>query len=186
MASGERRGHERIDIEMPTRMWINEERGGKLTQFEGFARTRDLSIGGTFIESSYLLPLGMYINIEMRMEEHGNEILAARGEVVHVVSDDACGMGILFTEVDSENRERLLRFFISDRIKEFYHERFVVEFPHLEKTLTLKDVALTINLWEDKEGRISAMRKVPGEQIQKVRRDAEVEATKRRSKPARR
>ena len=67
------------------------------------------------------------------------------------------GMGLMFTQVDAENRERLLRFFISDRIRDFYSTRFVVEFPHLESTLTLKDVALVINLWEDKEGRLTAL-----------------------------
>ena len=31
--------------------------------------------------------------------------------------------------------------------------------PHLESVLSLKDVALVINLWEDKEGRLTTLRK---------------------------
>jgi hypothetical protein len=86
-------------------------------------------------------------------------MLFARGQIVHRGGeDDSGGMGIAFTEVDAENRERLLRFFVSDRIKDFYHKRFLVEFPHLEQSVSLKDVALTINLWEDKEGRLTALR----------------------------
>ena len=72
------------------------------------------------------------------------------------------GMGVVFTVVDAENRERLLRFFVSDRIESFYRERFVVEFPHLASVFSLKDVALVLNLWEDKEGRLTALRHATG------------------------
>ena len=51
-----KREHERIIIEMPTRMWIDEPLGGRSIAFEGFATTRDLSIGGTFLHSSRTNP----------------------------------------------------------------------------------------------------------------------------------
>lgn len=162
MASDDKREHERIDIEMVTRLWLDESYKGKPIVFEGFARTSNLAIGGTFLQSSYLLSVGFPINMEMRIDDTG-ELLVARGEVVHRVDDAKnSGMGVRFTEVDAENRERLLRFFVSDRIREFYSDRFVVEFPHLESVLSLKDVALVINLWEDKEGRLTALRKPSG------------------------
>ena len=162
MADMERREHERIQIQMPTRMWLDEPLKGKPVVFEGHAQTRDLAIGGTFLEATYLLPIGFPLNLEMRLED--GTALVARGEVVHRIEPGSgkgreTGMGILFTEVDSENRERLLRFFVSDRVRQFYQERFVVEFPHLEQVLTLKEVALVINLWEDKEGRLTSLRK---------------------------
>ena len=168
---------------MRTRMWLDETIKSRAVQFEGFTRTRDLSIGGCFIESTYLLPVGYPINLQMLME--GGEELATRGEVVHRIDDEesrSSGMGILFTEVDAENRERLLRFFVSDRIKEFYYQRFVVEFPHLESTVTLKDVALTINLWEDKEGRLTALRHPEGAKAQQARRKEQVSASKARAR----
>jgi hypothetical protein len=164
MASGaDKREHERIDIDMVTRMWLDESYKGKPILFEGFSRTRNLSVGGTFLASEYLLPVGFPLNVEMRIEDDG-EVLAARGEVVHLDSEQGgtVGMGIMFTEVDAENRERLLRFFVSDRIRDFYEDRFLIEFPHLEKVLSLKDVALVINLWEDKAGRLTALRKPEG------------------------
>jgi len=175
MASTERREHERILIKMRTRMWLDEEYHDKPIAFEGYAQIRDLSIGGCFLESTYLLPPGFPLNLEMEME--GEEFIKARGEIVHRLEhpgDRAPGMGMLFTEVDAENRERLLRFFVSDRVKDFYYKRFVVEFPHLESVLTLRDVALVINLWEDKEGRLTALGKPDGAKAQQARRREEV------------
>ncbi|OGQ90268.1 MAG: hypothetical protein A2289_20230 [Deltaproteobacteria bacterium RIFOXYA12_FULL_58_15] len=145
---------------MHTRMWLDESHKGKPIYFEGFATTRDLAIGGTFLRSDYLLPQDFPINLEMRIDE--DAVLTARGVIIHLISKSEGhdpGMGIQFTEVDAENRELLLRFFISDRINEFYYDKFLVEFPHLETVLSLKDVALVLNLWEDKEGRLSSLHK---------------------------
>ena len=165
MANDERRDHERIDIQMPTRMWLNETYKGKPIVFEGFAKTQNLAIGGTFLQSSYLLPMGFPINLEMQLG--GGEALVVRAEIVHNVSveesETDAGMGVAFTEVDAANRERLLRFFVSSRIKDFYADRFTVEFPHLEPELSLQDVALIINLWEDRDNRLTSLKK-PGEQ----------------------
>ena len=144
---------------MPVRMWLNETHKDKQIVFEGFARTRNLAIGGTFVESTYLLPVGFPINLEMTLDE--GYVLAARGEVSHKVpagTPGGPGMGIIFTALNEDNRERLLRFFISDRIREFYDTRFAVEFPLLRNTITMKDVALIVNLWEDRDRRLTAMR----------------------------
>lgn len=158
MAYDGKREHERVEIQMSTRMWLDEEYNGKWIEFEGFAQTRDLSIGGVFIESTYLLPGGFPINLEMEIDDH--TVLAARGEVANRVGhdDESPGMGIVFTEVDAENRERLLRFFVSDSVRDFYFGKFIVHFPHLESVLSLQDVALVLNLWEDKEERLTTLR----------------------------
>src|SRR5262245_37805563 len=139
MAETERRDLDRIDIEMATRMWLNEKRNGRAVEFEGYAKTKDLAIGGTFIQSDYLLPLGFPVNLEMRINK--DDTLVARGEVVHhlgATDEGGVGMGIIFTQVDAENRERLLRFFVSDRVREFYADRFIIEFPHLESVMSLE------------------------------------------------
>ena len=160
--SNERRDHERIDIQMPTRMWLNEQHKGKAIQFEGHCRTRNLAIGGIFLDSSYLLPIGFPLNLEMQLET--GEQLVARGEIKHTVSVEEnpaeAGMGLIFTQVDAENRERLLRFFVSDRIRSFYEERFIVEFPHLANVLSLQDIALVLNLWEDRDNRLLALKQL--------------------------
>jgi hypothetical protein len=170
MTDLERREHERILINMPTRMWLDEPYRGKNIVFEGFATTRDLAIGGTFLKSEYLLPVGFPLNLEMRITD--DEFLVARGQIVHSLQAQDShepGMGIMFTEVNAENRERLLRFFISERIRDFYQDRFLVEFPHLKDALSLKDVALILNLWEDKEGRLSRLHSLtPERQAQRI------------------
>ena len=157
MKDNERRINERIPIQMPTRMWLNEKLGSRDVEFEGFATTDNLAIGGVFLHSTYLLPVGFPVNLEMEIEE--GESLDVRGEVVHGTTADESdlpGMGVLFTKLDAENRERLLRFFVSERIQTFYEERFSKQFPHLQGRFSLQDVALLINLWEDKESQFDA------------------------------
>jgi hypothetical protein len=186
MDGREQREHERILIEMPTRMWLKEDHQGKAIAFEGFCKTRDLSIGGTFLESNYLLPVGYPLNLEMRT--HDGDLLLVRGEIVHTISEQQqhpSGMGIMFTQVDAQNRERLLRFFVSDRIRNFYTERFLVEFPHLKAVMTLRDIALVINLWEDKEGRVTTLHRMEPGRAHQARREEEVRATKNRRHPNR-
>ena len=162
MVNTERRDHERIDLEMPTRLWLDEVYRGKQLVFEGFAQTTNLAIGGTFVRSTYLLPVGFPINLEMHLaDDVDGDVLRARGEVTHKQDDSdpgGPGMGVLFTAVDEENRERLLRFFVSDRIREFYEKRFCFEFPALRNSLSLKDVALIVNLWEDRDGRLRELK----------------------------
>jgi hypothetical protein len=173
--------NERIAIQMPTRMWLDEPRKGKAVRFEGHATTRDLSIGGTFLQSDYLLPVGFPINLEMHIDD--DDILVARGEIVQHVTEgegDEIGMGVIFTQVDAENRERLLRFFVPEKVKDFYRNRFIVEFPHLEDVMSLEDVALVVNLWEDKDLRLTALRATADDKSQREHRQQEVRATQRR------
>jgi hypothetical protein len=57
----------------------------------------------------------------------------------------------------------------------------MVEFPHLEAKLGLKDVALVINLWEDKEGRLTTLHRTDGGGKQRqARREEEIRATEKR------
>jgi uncharacterized protein (DUF952 family) len=181
MVDVERRKHERISIQMPTRMWLDEVYRGKHILFEGYSITNDLAIGGTFLVSDYLLPVGFPLNLEMRIDDH--EFLLTRAEIVHSIANEEGhqpGMGVMFTEVDAENRERLLRFFVSERISEFYGDKFLVEFPHLESVLSLQDVALVINLWEDKDGRLTSLRKPPTEEARQTHRQQESRAAQRK------
>lgn len=182
MAENALHENERIEIELPTRLWLDETRKGKAVRFEGHAKTRDLSIGGTFLQCDYLLPIGCPVNLEMTIE--GDEMLSARGEVAHRITEgegEETGMGIVFTAIDAPNRERLLRFFVSDRVSEFYEKRFIVEFPHLKNVMSLEDVALVINLWEDKDGRLTALRAQVPDNQQRQHRQQEVRATQRRT-----
>jgi hypothetical protein len=141
------RRYERIDIELPCRLYIPGGSDG--LQFEAFCTSRNLGLGGTFVACSFLLRRGLELHIELGLPEGP---LSIRSRVAHVVDiDDAeftTGMGIEFLDVDAHGRETLLRYFTPLRYHRFF-EGFVEEFPHLKKTVPLRDVSLVLNLWEE-------------------------------------
>ncbi len=141
----ETRRYERIDIELPCRLYIP---GAEGLRFEAFCTSRNLGLGGIFVASSFLLRQGVEVYVELTLPEP----LPIRSRIAHVVGHDdeahATGMGIEFLDVDAHGRETLLRYFTPLRYHTFY-EKFVEEFPHLKKALPLRDVSLVLNLWEE-------------------------------------
>jgi hypothetical protein len=142
----ETRRYERIDIELPCRLFI---RGANGLQFEAFTTSRNLGLGGIFVQSSFLLKVGLELYVELGLPDGA---LAIRSRVAHAVEledrDFQSGMGIEFLDVDAHGRETLLRYFTPTRYERFY-AAFVEEFPHLRKELPLRDVSLVLNLWEE-------------------------------------
>ncbi len=142
----ETRRYERIDIELPCRLFIPGEDG---LRFEAFTTSRNLGLGGIFVASSFLLKERLELFVELALPDGA---LAIRSRVAHAVGlDDAehpSGMGIEFLDVDAHGRETLLRYFTPTRYQRFYGA-FVEEFPHLKKDLPLPDVSLVLNLWEE-------------------------------------
>ena len=144
----ETRRYERIEIELPCRLYIPGGTPGEL-KFQAFCTSRNLGLGGTFVASSFLLRQGIELYIELGLPEGP---LAIRSQVAHTVAIDdpefVTGMGIEFLDVDAHGRETLLRYFTPLRYQRFY-EGFVDEFPHLKKAVALRDVSLVLNLWEE-------------------------------------
>jgi hypothetical protein len=144
----ETRRYERIEIELPCRLYIPGGSAGEL-KFQAFCTSRNLGLGGTFVASSFLLRQGIELYIELGLPEGP---LAIRSQVAHTVAIDdpefVTGMGIEFLDVDAHGRETLLRYFTPVRYQKFY-DGFVNEFPHLRKDLPLRDVSLMLNLWEE-------------------------------------
>jgi hypothetical protein len=142
----ETRRYERIDIELPCRLYIPGD--GEL-RFEAFCTSRNLGLGGIFVASTFLLRQGLELFVELALPD---EPLSIRSRVAHAVGlDDPkldTGMGIEFLDVDAHGRETLLRYFTPVRYHTFYGA-FVEEFPHLRKALPLRDVSLVLNLWEE-------------------------------------
>jgi hypothetical protein len=140
------RRYERIDIELPVRLFISGQKG---LRFEAFCTSRNLGLGGLFVGSTFLLPHGILLAVELGLPDGP---LPIQSRVAHVVAQDdaelATGMGIEFLDVDARGREALLRYFTPLRYQEFYRE-FSAEFPHLEKSQPLRDVSLVLNLWEE-------------------------------------
>jgi hypothetical protein len=146
MSSSEIRRYERIDIELPCRLFIPGPGG---LRFEAFATSRNLGLGGVFVATSFLLREGLEIHVELSLPEGP---LPIRSKIAHSVGHDdpelLTGMGIEFLDVDAHGRETLLRYFSPVRYHAFY-EKFTEEFPHLRKELPLRDISLVLNLWEE-------------------------------------
>jgi hypothetical protein len=140
------RRYERIEIELPVRLFIPGRDG---LRFEAFCTTRNLGLGGLFVASSFLLPDQIEVHVELKLPD---KPLAIRSRVTHVVQLDdeklSPGMGIEFLDVDAHGRETLLRYFTPQRYEQFFKD-FIEEFPHLKKDLPLRDVSLVLNLWEE-------------------------------------
>jgi Tfp pilus assembly protein PilZ len=152
--SEQNRRYERIEIELPCRMFIPRDRGTdkgahEALQFEAFCVSQNLGLGGVFVSSSFLLKIGVELFLELGLPDGP---LAIRSKVAHAVDIDdphqITGMGIEFLDVDKHGRETLLRYFTPLRYQAFF-ERFMEEFPHLRKDMPLPDVSLVLNLWEE-------------------------------------
>jgi hypothetical protein len=142
----ETRRYERIDIELPCRIFIPGTDG---LRFEAFATSQNLGLGGLFVATSFLLREGLEVYVELALPDGP---LPIRSRVSHAVGHDHAdlmtGMGIEFLDVDAHGRETLLRYFTPLRYEVFFGA-FVDEFPHLKKTVPLRDVSLVLNLWEE-------------------------------------
>ena len=140
------RRYERIDIQLPCRLYIPGE-GGAL-RFEAFTITHNLGLGGIFVTSTFLLRPGVELFAELKLP---GKPLTVRARVSHALPLDRTlpsGMGLEFLGVDARGRETLLRFFTPVRYRQF-HAAMVSELPHLDKELPLGDVSLVLNLWEE-------------------------------------
>jgi hypothetical protein len=145
--SDHNRRYERIEIELPCRLYIPGSGDG--LKFQAFCISRNLGLGGIFVASSFLLKEGVEVHVELGLPDGP---LSIRSRIAHTVPIDdpklTTGMGAEFLDVDAHGRETLLRYFTPTRYHRFY-DRFTEEFPHLKKDLPLRDVSLVLNLWEE-------------------------------------
>ncbi|HEY6099689.1 MAG TPA: PilZ domain-containing protein [Anaeromyxobacter sp.] len=143
------RRYERIEIELPCRLYIPGKDGKDGLKFQAFCTSRNLGLGGIFVASSFLLKEDVELFVELSLPSGP---LAIRSRVAHCVPLDHAelntGMGVEFLDVDAHGRETLLRYFTPTRYQKFYAQ-FTDEFPHLEKELPIADVSLLLNLWEE-------------------------------------
>ncbi len=146
----ERRLYERIDIEIPCRMFIPGE-GKKASElrFEAFARSANLSLGGLFLPTTFLLPPDLELWLELKLPRG---TLNVRGRVARAVAfedqEGPSGLGLQFLGFDGKAREELLRFFTPSRYVRFFDDA-ARDFPAIGKELTRDQVSLLLNLWEE-------------------------------------
>jgi hypothetical protein len=82
MAPSEIRRYERIDIELPCRLFIP---GADGLRFEAYATSRNLGLGGVFVATSFLLRKGLEVHVELALPEGP---LPIRSRIAHVVGHD--------------------------------------------------------------------------------------------------
>lgn len=148
MAQQQRR-YERIEIQLPCRLFIPEQKPREGLRFEAFTTSLNLGLGGVFVESTFLMKPSIELWVALGLPD---EALPIRGRIAHVIGHDdpqfKTGMGIEFLDVDSHGRETLLRYFTPERYRLFYGS-MMGEFSHLEKIFELQDISLIVNLWEE-------------------------------------
>jgi Tfp pilus assembly protein PilZ len=145
--SAEQRRYERIPLELPCRLYIEDEAGE--LRFEAFCTTGNLCLGGVFVVADFLMKSGVDVIAELDLPDGP---LPVPGRVAHSVAHDdpreETGMGIQFHDVDAAARETLLRYFAPARYHAFY-DAVTDEFAAVEGELDLSQVSLIINLWEE-------------------------------------
>lgn len=144
-----RRRYERIEFRIPCRLFIPDEERKNELKFEAYLTSRNLGLGGVFVESTFLLKPDLEIYVELSLP---HEQLIVQGRIVHVIALDdyqmPSGMGIEFLDMDSAGREILMRDFTPPRYTGFY-DSMHDEFPNITRQFTIEDVSLMLNLWEE-------------------------------------
>ncbi len=92
--TGDRRQHARVPL--VTQVYCEE--------FMWLAFSRDVSMGGMFIETKQPVPVGSRLTIRFHLEE-GDPIVLASGVVRYVVPK--LGVGVQFDEIEPPDRARL-------------------------------------------------------------------------------
>lgn len=132
-----RRRHERFRTDIPCRLYIPGT-GGK-AKFEAFARLKDLSLGGVFVESGFRFKGSPNLFLELQLPDGA---LPVQGKVVRQPDG---GLGIAFGELTMKERERLLVHFVPEQHQRFFDEVIVEVMPKLR----VDRVSLLLHLWED-------------------------------------
>lgn len=95
---GDRRRWKRIPVEL----W-GEASDGEATYFHQAA---DLSVGGVFFAGAIPQPVGTVVKIKLDLPGPAGS-LTVSGVVVNTGGDEFAGMGVQFTELSAEERERI-------------------------------------------------------------------------------
>jgi hypothetical protein len=133
-----KRRHERFAADIPCRLYIPGDKG-KAPKFEAFARLRDLSLGGVFVESAVRFKRAPELFVELKLPDGK---LPIQGRVVRQPDG---GLGIAFGELSVKERERILAHFVPEQHRRFHDDVVRDVFPKLG----VDRVSLLLHLWED-------------------------------------
>ncbi len=104
--SADERHHPRVKNLSLVQVDRHDEKGIQADLATG--RTLDISSGGIRLELYHHLPLRTVVALTLALED---ELIDVRGKIVYLeeIDDERCAMGIQFTDMSSEDRERLDR-----------------------------------------------------------------------------
>jgi c-di-GMP-binding flagellar brake protein YcgR len=71
------------------------------------AFSRDISLGGMFVETTDPLPVGSTLTVRFNLD-HKDKVVAAKAHVAYII--EKMGMGILFTELEPEDRAAIIEY----------------------------------------------------------------------------
>ena len=118
-SGAERRRFQRLAKEMKVRLFAG---GGEQTYLECNLRSVDVSLSGVFLRSTFFLPQGSLVRLEI--DTPWGHAAEARGQVARVAREgELTGFAIQFERLEHDALKDLVCLFIGDRIDDFV-ERF--------------------------------------------------------------
>jgi hypothetical protein len=153
-----RRRFPRADLRVKARLSLSRD---PKRQFEATLPTADISVGGIFFESSFLLKLGMQLDVSLELPPSARPV-RARGSVVRVETMQADGKGktgfaIKFSEYLDNSEVVLANYFLAPVLREFIQgyakkNRFRASAEYLAHSADL------LSAWELKKAEDGGMR----------------------------
>ena len=108
---------------LATRFELWREEGGERTFAASFT-SRNVSVSGAFLESTFFMPMGTELNARFSLEE-GAEPVLARAQIVReerTGPSGRSGFGIRFIEFSGQTEVSLARLFLGMRLRDFVEE----------------------------------------------------------------
>jgi hypothetical protein len=139
MSTRTRRRHERIEALIPCRLVVPGAKGDN--RFEAHAQLKDISLGGVFVASGFLLKEDVDIVLELKLPD---ETVAINARVARRADE---GMGLQFQGLTKKELAALVRHVVPDEHRAFYDDSIADLPPALVKALPLPTVSLVLHLW---------------------------------------
>lgn len=98
--AGER--ERRRSTRFPVEMWVEEITDGH----QVFRRAGNVSRGGLYLDQTIPLPIGSTVSLRFTLPGDDKSI-AVSGKIVSIKKDQALGMGVMFTTIDTDAQLRI-------------------------------------------------------------------------------
>ncbi len=120
----EHRHFPRARLEVRFDIWIGE---GDQRRFSASLSSRNISVSGVFVESTFFLPIDTEVQVSFRLDQQ-SEPVRARAVIVREERPNArtgegrSGMGLHFVEFYDQSQVTLARLFLGEQLRAFARE----------------------------------------------------------------